>query len=588
MDIVRNQSPFLASKENLLRWERNGMLSSVLLSEQHNPTSENKRNDIVDWLMGVSKKMKYKIETFCLAVNLFDGYITRTTIIIDELNLIALASLVLASRYVEISNVKCEDLSSIIDKTLETKVTRYTKDIFQVLGCNINFPNDYNYLEYCMMKNIEKEELAALLLKITYFEYIDITSVLPSLKASSIYYLISLYRGVEYNNIFNVDYGSVVKYSAELIKLFNIVSRSSFMNWKASIPENNKAPILDQFYSICGLIVNDSEVVIDKQYLKLSYLKRDLLIQLISEGSGMFKHKIEKGGSARVDLRYYEGEYFAVKTLLNYGCWGIGEDDLSESYLREVSIILSLQHPNIIEARYITKDFLSIYLDYGIDLHNYVRFQGAGEYEYVDKQIDLAYQLLKGLVYMHDNGVIHRDLKPQNIIVFSDGNYDNDGEDEVITYRIADFGAARGTNIPLRNNKYTQGICTLWYRSPEVLLEEDFYGDRLDVWSLACLLYECVVEKVMFASSSEIGQLSAIFLALGPPDETTWPGVTQLKNYIPSFGNITREQDNEDLIDNEDSLTDCFKDIIKAALVVNPSLRPSSRKLLNIVDAYLE
>ena len=83
-------------------------------------------------------------------------------------------------------------------------------------------------------------------------------------------------------------------------------------------------------------------------------------------------------------------------------------------------------------------------------------------------------QLLEGILYCHSNRVIHRDLKPQNLLIDSKGNL-----------KIADFGLARSFTVPLPS--LTHEVVTLWYRAPEILLGEKVYTPSIDIWSIGCI-----------------------------------------------------------------------------------------------------
>ncbi|NXN72811.1 CDK5 kinase, partial [Himantopus himantopus] len=84
------------------------------------------------------------------------------------------------------------------------------------------------------------------------------------------------------------------------------------------------------------------------------------------------------------------------------------------------------------------------------------------------------YQLLKGLAFCHSRNVLHRDLKPQNLLINRNGEL-----------KLADFGLARAFGIPVRC--YSAEVVTLWYRPPDVLFGAKLYSTSIDMWSAGCI-----------------------------------------------------------------------------------------------------
>ncbi|GAA0142917.1 non-receptor serine/threonine protein kinase [Lithospermum erythrorhizon] len=132
---------------------------------------------------------------------------------------------------------------------------------------------------------------------------------------------------------------------------------------------------------------------------------------------------------------------------------------------------------------------------------------------------NFLFQLCKGVAHCHCHGVLHRDLKPQNLLV--------DKEKGVL--KIADLGLGRAFTVPLKS--YTHEVVTLWYRAPEVLLGSTHYSTAVDMWSVGCIFAEMVRRQALFPGDSEFQQLLHIFRLLGTPGENEWPGVTSLRDW---------------------------------------------------------
>jgi len=117
------------------------------------------------------------------------------------------------------------------------------------------------------------------------------------------------------------------------------------------------------------------------------------------------------------------------------------------------------------------------------------------------------------------HGVMHRDLKPQNLLV--------DVKENLI--KVADLGLGRAFSIPVKS--YTHEIVTLWYRASEVLLGGTHYSTGVDMWSVGCIFAEMAKKTPLFPGDSELQQLLHVFKQLGTPNEKIWPGVTALKDW---------------------------------------------------------
>ncbi|XP_045449529.1 cyclin-dependent kinase 2 [Melitaea cinxia] len=191
--------------------------------------------------------------------------------------------------------------------------------------------------------------------------------------------------------------------------------------------------------------------------------------------------------------------------------------------LREISVLRELNHPAVVRLLDVlladTKLFL-VFEFLHMDLKRLMDItKGPLKPDLVKSYLK---QLLDGVAYCHAHRVLHRDLKPQNLLIDAEGHI-----------KLADFGLARAFGIPVR--AYTHEVVTLWYRAPEILLGAKFYSTAVDVWSLACIYAEMASGTTLFPGDSEIDQLFRVFRALGTPGDEVWPGARLLPDYRAAF-----------------------------------------------------
>jgi cell division cycle 2-like protein len=181
----------------------------------------------------------------------------------------------------------------------------------------------------------------------------------------------------------------------------------------------------------------------------------------------------------------------------------------------------------------------------------------------------LLHQLASGVAYLHDNWILHRDLKTSNLLL------DNRGR-----LRIADFGMARYVGDP--PPKLTQLVVTLWYRAPELLLGTARYGAAVDMWSVGCIFGELLAREPLLQGRNEVDELTRVFELCGVPTEESWSGFRRLPNArglrLPSGGN--NRQGSSGIRAKFPLLTAAGVALLSSLLALDPDKRPSAREML--------
>eukprot|EP00949_MAST-11_sp_MAST-11-sp1_P002205 g2205.t1 len=205
------------------------------------------------------------------------------------------------------------------------------------------------------------------------------------------------------------------------------------------------------------------------------------------------------------------------------------DEGVPSTAIREISLLKELRHPNIVTLMNVVHSKQKLYLVFEFleqDLKQYMNARPNG----LDPEEAkfFLYQVLCGIAYCHTHRILHRDLKPQNLLIQAPM-----GDGRARQIKLADFGLARAFGVPVRS--YTHEVVTLWYRAPEILLGARHYSTPVDVWSLGCIYSEMISGVPLFPGDSEIDELYRIFRVLGTPSESKWPGVSALPDFKDTF-----------------------------------------------------
>lgn len=214
--------------------------------------------------------------------------------------------------------------------------------------------------------------------------------------------------------------------------------------------------------------------------------------------------------------RKSDGKLFAVKRMK-------GKFTSLEQVdkLREIQALRRLcNHPNIIhmDQVFFNKDRRTLDMVFEMmDMNIYERIKGRRNHLPEELVKSYMYQLCKALDFMHRNGIFHRDVKPENILI----------KDEEL--KLADLGSCRGI---YSKPPFTEYISTRWYRAPECLLTNGFYGHKMDMWSVGCVMFEVMSLYPLFPGSNELDQINKIHDIIGTPPATVMTKIRKHSSHM--------------------------------------------------------
>ncbi|KAG6386767.1 hypothetical protein SASPL_151941 [Salvia splendens] len=239
--------------------------------------------------------------------------------------------------------------------------------------------------------------------------------------------------------------------------------------------------------------------------------------------------------------------------------------------LRELMLLRCIKHENVIALKDVMmpsnwRGFKDIYLVYELmdsDLHQIIKSPQPLSNDHCKY---FVFQLLRGLKYLHSANILHRDLKPGNLLVNAD-----------CQLKICDFGLARTSRD---NGEFmTEYVVTRWYRAPELLLSCDNYGTSIDIWSVGCILAEILGRKPIFPGTDSLSQLRLIISVLGSQPEADLEFIDNAKAraYVQSL-NFPGKVNFSSLYPHADTLA---IDLLERMLVFDPTKRISVAEALS-------
>ncbi|KAK5442597.1 serine/threonine protein kinase, CMGC, CDC2/CDK subfamily [Exophiala xenobiotica] len=246
------------------------------------------------------------------------------------------------------------------------------------------------------------------------------------------------------------------------------------------------------------------------------------------------------------------GQLVALKKILMHN----EKDGFPITALREIKLLKQLDHVNILKLEEMAVErpknaskkpsmfMVTPYMD-----HDLSGLLENPEVNFTEAQIKCYMkQLLEGCTYLHENKILHRDMKAANLLINNRG-----------ILQIADFGLARpyhddppraGHGGGEATREYTTLVVTRWYRPPELLLQLRKYTTAIDLWGVGCVFGEMFKRKPILAGNTDLNQAQIIFDLVGSPTDSTMPGwrelpgcegVTEFEHRQPTLSRVFRE-----------------------------------------------
>lgn len=248
------------------------------------------------------------------------------------------------------------------------------------------------------------------------------------------------------------------------------------------------------------------------------------------------------------------------------------QDGINLDSLREMKYLAELHHPHLIEliAVFTTKDE---------NINLVLEHLPGGELEALWQDKTIAYggadvktwanMLCQAVWWLHENFVLHRDIKSNNIIIAADNSI-----------KLADFGLARSFANPEADMTYN--VITRYYRPPELVLGSTHYGGCVDMWSVGCVIVDLAIRDFLLPSATDIAHWAVITEIFGVPTEQDWPGISKLRFWKENVENAApkRPQPLSWWRQRMPLIGDAGIDLVRGLLTMDPARRLSAKQAL--------
>ncbi|SCV70139.1 BQ2448_1533 [Microbotryum intermedium] len=306
------------------------------------------------------------------------------------------------------------------------------------------------------------------------------------------------------------------------------------------------------------------------------------VVSLGTRGKGEFSEGEKRREEALLarGLKVRHGDCVALKKIILHN----ESDGMPITSLREIRILKALNHSAIVplvdmayENGKHSGDPAQYKLGSTCMVFPYMDHDLAGLLENPRVKLEVwhikqyAKQLLEGTDYLHENGLLHRDMKAANLLINNKGDL-----------MIADFGLARSVRKEANSRGYTNCVVTRWYRPPELLLGQTKYHTAVDMWGVGCVMAEMFHKRPIFPGDSDTNQIALIAKWCGAPSEQSMPGFKELPG-CEGVKEFTGPANNDEIRNRaiKWEAGETFGDLLAQILVLDPDQRLTARQALD-------
>lgn len=447
------------------------------------------REILVDWLVDVMDDFNYNSETLLQAVNITDIYLSRVKDVPKKkLQLVGAVAMMLSAKINEMYLASIDNYVYLCDEQYEQQefILLELDMIRELNGIFFFYRSSLEYLPVdippMMLYLVEK---ACSILEMVKYDSIEIAKAVKEIydaypkgfvyrESSQILLLYAI------NQDKNGKYVAIKRrHAKENRGKVSLLSYDQIKMQKICTKDNSYQEIIKKPKTSPRITRNDEKSYVGKAF--------------ISEGSYCSVY----GGEHIIN-----GDPIVIKKSIDHDRYKGG---FLPNILREVSAFCYLEHPNIVRCLHIydvKNGIVHILERMDGDLSGFIKEK---EDISADKIISIMYQILQGLSYCHSKNVIHRDIKPGNVLY----------RDNLI--KLCDFNLATLKKKSIID--MDTDVASIWYRPPEILLGKKNYSYEIDIWGAGCILAQLATGRPLFPGDSRLDQLFRIFKLRGTPDD---------------------------------------------------------------------